>query len=112
MTPTSQADLAEQRREHQVEIQNEARGAVVIGRGVAALFHAVHAHNRRVKQEQLSDLWARTAVLQRDYEYGAKLVTAANARGDTVAVRRLSSDQVVMAAQLKAMGDSAVMLSR
>jgi hypothetical protein len=112
MTPPSQADLAEQQREHRVEIQNEARGAVAIGHGVAGLFHAAHAHNRRVKQEQLSDLWTRTASLQHDYEYGATLVTAANARGDTAAVRQLSSDQVAMAAQLKAMGDSAVRLSR
>jgi hypothetical protein len=38
-TPPSAADLEAQQRAHQAEIQNEARGAIVIGRGIARLFH-------------------------------------------------------------------------
>jgi len=72
----------------------------------------LHAKHRAERQQRLEDLWARTASLQHDYEYGATLVKSANARGDTAAVRRLSADQTMMAAQLKAMSDSAVMLSR
>lgn len=103
---------AEQEREHQVEIQNEARGAVAIGRGVAGLFHAAHAHNRRVKQERLADLNARFVLLEHDFDYGATLVTAAKARGDTAAVRRLSADQIEMSRQLQAIADTAAKVSR
>jgi hypothetical protein len=83
-----------------------------LGAGIHGVVDRLHARHRAQRQERLSELWARTAALQRDYEYGATLVTAANARGDTATVRQLSSDQLVMAAQLKVMGDSAVMLSR
>lgn len=111
-TPPSPAELAEQQRAHQVEIQNEARGAVVIGRGVVGLFHAMHASNQRAKAERLADLNSRFVSLERDYDYGATLVTAAQARGDTAAVRRLSADQVEMSRQLTAIADSANKLSR
>jgi hypothetical protein len=103
---------AEQEREHQVEIQNEARGAVAIGQGVAGLFHAMHAYNRRAKAERLAELNANFVSLEHDYDYGATLVTAAQARGDTAAVRRLSADQVEMSRQLTAIADSAAKVAR
>ena len=50
---------------------------------------------------------ARYAALRKDFAYGDSLVKAATARGDTVAMRRLSADQVEMMTQLLAMSDTA-----
>ena len=111
-TPPSAADLEAQQRAHQAEIQNEARGAVAIGRGVAGIFHAIHASNRKAKEARLADLNARFASLNIDYHYGATLVAAAQARGDTAAVRRLSADQEEMSLQLSAIADTAAKVAR
>ena len=99
-------------QQRQAVIENEARGAVVIGQGVAGIFHTIHASNRKAREARLADLNARFASLEVDYDYGAKLVTAAQARGDTAAVQRLSADQAEMSRQLSAIADSAAKVAR